>query len=165
MGMLFNGPGTQAIVAVLGGYFGPNKLQYYNAADFTGWPKQSGGGTWGYVSSKGIVTGDSNYDANWKTWLIHLDLQQVNQKKNNEKTAKTIGDAIADAITNYQTYKQIEFFVVPDDTNTSHISAEAVDFTDSSGVTTKCITVYTPVYNNVKDVVVRERKTRPKRRK
>jgi hypothetical protein len=161
MGMLFNGPGTQAIVTVLDQYFGLNKLPQLNAADFQGWPLQTGGGTWGYASNKHIITGNNTYDGKWMKWLKHLDLQNSNQKKNGEPTARTIGDAIADAITNYATFKRIEFFVVPDDTGTSHISAESSDVTDENGEQCKCITVYTPTYNNVKDAATRARKRKP----
>jgi hypothetical protein len=73
----------------------------------------------------------------------------MNQKKgNNEPTAKTVGDAICDAITN--NLSRAEFFAVPNDIlGSNEISAEAGNVTDDKNMVSKWITVYTLTYEKV----------------
>jgi hypothetical protein len=158
MGMLFNGPGTIQILQILNNFFGPGTLGHLSASDYANWPLQ--GGTYAFLKGKGIwFPHDSTTDGKWKHWLDRFD-KHKNAKKSLEPTAKTVGDAIADAINN--NLSQIEFYAVPDDIpNSTHISAEAINVTDPNSVVSKCIVIYTLTWDKVADQAQRPRSKKP----
>jgi hypothetical protein len=155
MGMLFNSAATLDILKQLNKYYGAGNINSIRgtAANYQLWPLLAG--TYDFVTHLPTplvptATGLDGLPAApaWKKFLHFLDTHPNQKKRGGEFCATTVGNAIYEALNNINCLA-IEFFAVPDASNTKHISVDTFDPVDIKKHTTKTITVYTVPYDKL----------------
>jgi hypothetical protein len=165
MGMYFNTPGTTDVNNAANFAFRNAAMTVFRT-DAANWattfsnlpsagPHNPMGGTYNLVTAylpDPIQPSARNAPArpHWNRWLSFFDTQPNSLSTvAGEIVATTVGKAISAAITTAK-YSQVEFFVVPQNTTNTKISAVASDFKDSAGNWSKIITIYTTTYDQLK---------------
>jgi hypothetical protein len=151
MGLLFNTPATNDILQQLNVFYGAATFDSLRVKSYyQGWPTGGRGGTYAFLAALGLTpkTGGPHSGQNWRTWLGLLDFHENAKKMPTEICARTVGNAIFDALDD-RNFHQVEFFAVPDPAGLDHISVAVSDITAANGDKTKVITVYTLTFDKL----------------